>query len=48
MSTLFQGEVQANQEKEVEWQAGHNVAGLFIIQLQTPNQTLQQKVISKQ
>ena len=44
-ATLFQGEVQANQENEVEWKAGSKATGLYILQLQTPTQRHQQKLI---
>ncbi|QNF35420.1 T9SS type A sorting domain-containing protein [Adhaeribacter swui] len=45
VANLFQGEVQANQESKVEWQAGSNAEGLYILQLQTPTQRHSQKLI---
>ena len=45
VTTLFQGEVQANQTYQVEWQAGKQTAGMYLLQLQTPTGQNTQKVL---
>ncbi len=45
IKTLFQGEAQANQKYEVQWQADKKPAGLYFLQLQTPTQNQQQKIL---
>ncbi|QMU31047.1 T9SS type A sorting domain-containing protein [Adhaeribacter radiodurans] len=45
ITTLFQGEAQANQMYRVEWQASNKPAGLYFLQLQTPAILQQQKLL---
>ncbi|WP_158267547.1 T9SS type A sorting domain-containing protein [Adhaeribacter arboris] len=45
ITTLFQEQAQANQIYQVEWQAGNKPAGLYLLQLQTPTQQHQQKLL---
>ncbi|QMU29525.1 T9SS type A sorting domain-containing protein [Adhaeribacter radiodurans] len=45
VKTLFQGEAQANQTYQLEWQAGNKPAGLYFLQLQTPTKQQQQKLL---
>ncbi|QMU29146.1 T9SS type A sorting domain-containing protein [Adhaeribacter radiodurans] len=45
VSTLFQGEVQANLKYQVEWQAKNNPIGLYYLQLQTPTSRSQFKML---
>ncbi|PSR55161.1 hypothetical protein AHMF7605_17430 [Adhaeribacter arboris] len=45
ITTLFQGQTQVNQTYQVHWQAGPNPAGLYFLQLQTPTQRHQQKML---
>jgi len=42
---LFQGEAKANQEYKVEWQAGKQEAGMYMLQLQTPTGQQTQKLL---
>ncbi|RDC64221.1 T9SS type A sorting domain-containing protein [Adhaeribacter pallidiroseus] len=42
---LFQGEAQADKKYEVEWQAGKQTNGLYLLQLQTPAVRNTQKVL---
>ncbi len=44
-ATLFQGEAQANQEYQVEWKAGSQAAGMYLLQLQTPTKRYRQKLL---
>ena len=43
--TLFQGEVKANQTYQVEWKAGNNATGMYLLQLQTPTEQNTQKLL---
>ncbi|QMU31035.1 GEVED domain-containing protein [Adhaeribacter radiodurans] len=43
--TLFNGQAQANQKYEVEWQASNKPAGMYLLQLQTPTLRQQQKLL---
>ncbi len=45
ITTLFQQEAQANQTYQVEWQAGKQPAGMYLLQLQTPTGQSTQKVL---
>src|SRR5699024_4483178 len=45
ITALFQGEAQANQKYEVEWQAGTKPAGMYLLQLQTPTLRQHQKLL---
>ncbi|QNF32253.1 T9SS type A sorting domain-containing protein [Adhaeribacter swui] len=45
VATLFQGEAQANKKYEVEWQAGKQENGLYLLQLQTSSGQNTQKLI---
>jgi len=45
VDTLFQQEAQANQQYEVEWQAGKQEAGMYLLQLQTPTGQQTQKLL---
>ncbi|QNF32135.1 T9SS type A sorting domain-containing protein [Adhaeribacter swui] len=45
VTTLFQGEAQANKAYEVEWQAVNKAPGMYLLQLQTPTNRQQQKMI---
>jgi len=48
VATLFQGEAQANLTYQVEWQAGKQQTGMYLLQLQTPNgQNTQKLLLSK-
>ncbi|QNF32130.1 T9SS type A sorting domain-containing protein [Adhaeribacter swui] len=38
VATLFQEQAQAHQKYEVQWQAGNQKAGMYLLQLQTPAQ----------
>ncbi|QMU31038.1 T9SS type A sorting domain-containing protein [Adhaeribacter radiodurans] len=42
---LFQGEAQANQTYQVEWQADKQAAGMYLLQLQTPFKRSQYKLM---
>jgi len=42
---LYQGEVKANQQYEVEWQAGDQTNGMYLLQLQTTDKQNTQKLI---
>jgi hypothetical protein len=45
---LFQGEAKAQQTYQVEWQAGKQAAGMYLLQLQTPTgQNAQKLLLSK-
>jgi len=45
ITTLFRGEAKAKQPTQVEWQAGKQASGLYLLQLQTPTKKQQQKII---
>ncbi|QMU27545.1 GEVED domain-containing protein [Adhaeribacter radiodurans] len=45
ITTLFQGEAQANQTQELEWKAENQASGLYLLQVQTPTKLLRYKVI---
>ncbi|QMU31049.1 T9SS type A sorting domain-containing protein [Adhaeribacter radiodurans] len=45
ITTLFQGEAQADQSYQVEWQAANKLVGLYFLQLQTPTTRQQQKLL---
>ncbi|QMU31042.1 DNRLRE domain-containing protein [Adhaeribacter radiodurans] len=45
VANLFTGEAQANQKYQVEWQAGKQASGMYLLQLQTPTQKQQQKLL---
>ncbi|QMU31034.1 T9SS type A sorting domain-containing protein [Adhaeribacter radiodurans] len=44
-TALFQGEAQANQKYEVEWQSGTKPAGMYLLKLQTPTLRQHQKLL---
>ncbi len=45
IKTLFRQEAKANQTYQVEWQAGNQANGLYLLQLQTPTKQNTQKVL---
>ncbi|QNF33061.1 T9SS type A sorting domain-containing protein [Adhaeribacter swui] len=45
VAILFQQEVKANKNYQVEWQTSNNTSGIYILQLQTPVKHLQQKLL---
>ncbi|PSR54850.1 hypothetical protein AHMF7605_15740 [Adhaeribacter arboris] len=45
IATLFQGEAQGKQPYRVKWQASLQAVGMYLLQLQTPTQHYQQKVL---
>ncbi|MDQ4141518.1 MAG: T9SS type A sorting domain-containing protein, partial [Bacteroidota bacterium] len=45
ITTLFQGEVKAQQHYQIEWQARKQPAGMYLLHLQTPAQRHQQKLL---
>ncbi|MDQ3291413.1 MAG: T9SS type A sorting domain-containing protein, partial [Bacteroidota bacterium] len=45
VSTLYQGEVEANQKYQVEWKAGNKAAGMYFLHLQTPTIRRQSKLL---
>ena len=45
ITTLFQGEVKANQAYEIKWQANDISSGLYFLQLQTPTLRQHQKLL---
>ncbi|PSR55162.1 hypothetical protein AHMF7605_17435 [Adhaeribacter arboris] len=45
VATLFQGQVQAKQPYQIEWQANQQAAGMYLLQLQTPTLRQQQKLL---
>ncbi|RDC65301.1 hypothetical protein AHMF7616_03931 [Adhaeribacter pallidiroseus] len=45
ITTLGQEEAQANQPYELEWQAGKQPAGMYLLQLQTPTHQYTQKLL---
>ncbi|RDC64882.1 DNA helicase [Adhaeribacter pallidiroseus] len=45
IKTLFQQEAKANQTYQVEWQAGKQATGMYLLQLQTPTQQKTQKIL---
>ncbi len=45
ITTLFQGEAQAHQTYRVEWHAGKQTTGIYLLQLRTLTQRQQQKML---
>ncbi|RDC64883.1 T9SS type A sorting domain-containing protein [Adhaeribacter pallidiroseus] len=45
INTLFQQEAKANQTYQVEWQAGKQASGMYLLQLQTPTEQNTQKLL---
>ncbi len=45
IAVLFQQEVKANQTYQLEWRADKKPTGMYILQLQTPTQRMQQKML---
>ncbi len=45
IKTLFQQEARANQTYQVEWQAGNQPAGMYLLQLQTPTGQTTKKLL---
>ncbi len=45
IATLFQGQAQANQVYQLEWQAHNQAAGVYLLQLQTPTTRNQHKLL---
>ncbi|RDC64872.1 T9SS type A sorting domain-containing protein [Adhaeribacter pallidiroseus] len=45
ITTLFQKEAQAKQAYQVEWQAGKQAAGMYLLQLQTPTGQITKKIL---
>ena len=45
ITTLFQGEVKSDQFYQLDWKAKNQVAGMYLLQLQTPTKRSVQKLI---
>nr|AIA14929.1 Por secretion system C-terminal sorting domain [uncultured bacterium] len=45
VKSLFQGEAQANHTYELEWHAGQQASGMYLLQLQTPTHQNTQKIL---
>ncbi|RDC66162.1 T9SS type A sorting domain-containing protein [Adhaeribacter pallidiroseus] len=45
IATLFRGEAKAKQTYQVQWQAGKQAAGMYLLQLQTPTKQNTQKLL---